>query len=179
MGLLNLINAKPRYRGPHYAGDYECGIQGYCYITVGVDLDKNLDTVYFVKIGKGQNPVDRCNKQRLKLIGYANNNAIHATVKLFGDDYTGRIITHRCLEDYLLVKAQGTYGTTALGYNPAGYTEMVGSFSSAKKAVIVAQEILDEIETLEDRKVFRWVENTNSWEPNWFSIPPEHPACST
>ncbi len=153
---------RPRRERPSYQDDYECGSRGYCYVTVGVDLDKNLDTVYFVKIGKGQYPVDRCNQQRLKLIGYANNKATHYFINFIRHSST--------LEAYLLAKAQGTYGTTLLGYAPAGYTEMVGSFSSAEKAVIVAQEILDEIETLKDRKVFRWVENTNSWEPGNFYL---------
>ena len=128
--------------GSRWGGTPQGQKNGYCYVTVGVDLDGSMNTIYFVKIGKGRYPVDRCNHQRLKLIGYSHNGKWRG----------------KSLEDHLLAKAKGTYSTPIFGYKPAGYTEMVGSFSSVEKAVIIANEILNEIETLKDRQVFRFTE---------------------
>jgi hypothetical protein len=135
--------------GPRCPTDYDAGEKGYCYVTVGVDLDAQLETIYFVKIGKGKYPDERTNAQRLKLIGYANNNWVKTGC--------GGMV---CLEEYLIRKGQKTYGRPALGYKPAGYTEMVGAFSSAKKAVAVAHEMLDEILIATPRKVFRYTKHS-------------------
>ena len=135
-------------------------IRGYCYVAIGAEIDSDLKTSYIVKVGKGNEPVKRCDNQRLKIIGYASNNAVMRERALFGKNLIS-VIGWKNLEDYLLEKIGRKQ--PKLGYKPAGYTEMVGEFATAEEAKKKAREILDIIEEEGDREVYRWYEGMQDW----------------
>ena len=158
MGLLNLIKAESRTRTISVETD---SAKGQAYVAIGAEIDSNLKTSYIVKIGKGVNPVKRCDNQRLKIIGYASNDPIMEERSLFDPNKTYSVIAWKTLEDYLLEKIGGE--EIKLGYKPAGYTEMVAQFDTAEEAFKRAREILDLIGELGDRMVFRWYEGMKDW----------------
>ena len=135
-------------------------IRGYCYVAIGAEIDSNLKTSYIVKVGKGNEPVKRCDNQRLKIIGYASNDAVMRERALFSKKLIS-VIGWKNLEDYLLEKIGRKQ--PKLGYKPAGYTEMVGEFATAEEAKKQAREILDLIEEEGDREVYRWYEGMQDW----------------
>ena len=94
------------------------------YVSIAADLDANFKPFYFVKVGKTEGrAVDRCDRQRLKLIWSASN-------------------PFTCYEGWMKRQAEKMFGRTQFGYRPAGATESYGQFESPDEAFRAAWSLL-------------------------------------
>mgnify|MGYP001301782314 CR=1 FL=1 len=175
MGLLNLSNA--RTRNP--ALPVEDIMSGQCYVGIAVELDNDFRTSYTIKIGMtrpntARSPLERCDEQRVKMIGYAKNTAVMGDLYIGGKQLRGRCNNKlRCissgdLEKYL--KALATrrgYIRPNYGYSPVGGSEMRGDFATIEQALEVAEELLQAIRDLEGsdnaRRVFTYDKTTKEY----------------
>ena len=133
----------------------------YCYVAIGADLSRKLDTTYFVKIGKADKPEKRTFSQRLELVAFAPNDAIIGLFQMGGKDI-GPCISYRSLEVFLLSKAQDIYGVNEIARG-AGWTEMVGDFLYPYEALDAAEIIISMIHEIGDREIYRWDANEYEW----------------
>ena len=133
----------------------------YCYVAIGADLSRKLDTTYFVKIGKADKPEKRTFSQRLELVAFAPNDAIMGRFCL-GDTEIGPCISYKSLEVFLLSKAQDIYGVNEIARG-AGWTEMVGDFLYPYEALDAAEIIISMIHEIGDREIYRWDANEYEW----------------
>jgi len=162
MGLLNLSNA--RTRNP--ALPVEDIMSGQCYVAIAVELDNDFRTSYTIKIGMtrpntARSPLERCDEQRVKMIGYAKNTAVMGDFRFCGSTTTIRAFRYDDLEKYL--KALATrrgYIRPNYGYSPVGGSEMRGDFATVEQALEVAEELLQAIRDLDGsdnaRRVFTY-----------------------
>ena len=168
MGLLNLSNA----RTSNPVLPVEDIMSGQCYVAIAVELDNDFRTSYTIKIGMtrpntARSPLERCDEQRVKMIGYAKNTAVMGDMYLFGKQLRGRDNRNlRCyrydnLEQYLKALAtERGYIRPNYGYTPAGGSEMRGDFATVEQALEVAEELLQAIRDLDGsdnaRRVFTY-----------------------
>ena len=96
------------------------------YVSIAADLDSNLKTFYYVKVGKTiRCPRERCDEQRLKLIWGASSTTVN-------------------FEKQVQRVARGLFGETQFNYSPAGVNESYGQFESAQFAFNAAWTLLRE-----------------------------------
>ena len=100
------------------------------YIGIGSDIDKNLNTFYFIKIGTSKDSgITRCDRQRLKFVG-------SVTVKpTDGSSY------YYIFEKEFLDYASNFLDRTTFDYSAGGHTESFGKFFTAKDALVYAVKI--------------------------------------
>jgi len=99
------------------------------YCTLAADLDENLNTFYFLKVGKtGGCLTDRADVQRLKIV--------------WGHSKRAGGLSCVCCESKLKKLARDLFGKTEHGYKPAGRSETFGRFTTAEEANRAAWELL-------------------------------------
>ena len=133
----------------------------YCYVAIGADLSRKLDTTYFVKIGKAKEPEKRTFSQRIELVAFAPNDPIMGRVMLGGNDI-GPCISYKSLEFFLISKAQEKWGVNEIARG-AGWTEMVGNFLYPYEALDAAEIIISMIHERGDREIYRWNADEYEW----------------
>ena len=108
-----------------------------CYIAVAAEIDNELNTRYTVKIGSGDSPRERCDKQRLKMLGYTAN--ARMSMRIIEGVFYKTSSLETFLQNYAteLGFVQPDYG-----YKAAGYTEMRGDFETIREALKLAETLL-------------------------------------
>ncbi len=169
MGILNLSNA--RTRNPILP--VEDIMSGQCYVAIAVELDRDFRTSYTIKIGmtrakSARSPLNRCDEQRVKMIGYAKNTPVMGDFRFLGASDTIRGFRYDDLEKYLKALAtERGYVRPDYGYTPAGASEMRGDFATVEEALEVAEELLQAIRDLDGsdnaRRVFTYDTTTKEY----------------
>lgn len=101
------------------------------YCAIAADIDANLNTFYFLKVGTTSSKQEkRCDAQRLKLVW-----SVCAWVKDPGNiDWNYDRLEWWTIERAIGYLAHELFGPAPLDYRPAGHTESYGRFSSAQDA---------------------------------------------
>ena len=102
------------------------------YCTIAAEIDANLNTYYIIKVGQTVKYLnERANVQRLKLV-WGHKKPVEGLP--------------RCripCEGQLLRIARKMFGDSKIDYKAGGYTEMFGTFVSAREANDAAWDLLD------------------------------------
>ena len=106
------------------------------YCAIGADIDANLNTIYFLKVGTTRGfQRNRCNAQRLKLVW-------EFCAWEYPDNHEKAGKKYLIYERELMAVAGRLFGAAKIDYPAAGHTESFGNFSSAQEANNAAHLLL-------------------------------------
>lgn len=103
------------------------------YISIAAEINNSLETFYYIKAGTTRGyAYDRCDAQRLKLVGTTRNGVV--------DDNTRYYPMEKDLHNHIMSMG---YKRAPIDYSAAGYTESFGKFDSPLEALVHALTILE------------------------------------
>jgi hypothetical protein len=111
------------------------------YCGIAADINNNLETFYYIKIGyTGNCAITRCDAQRVKHIWNINSIEPKKSISLIPT--TAKFIISNP-EKTILEFASKQIDFTKFDYSPAGHSESLGNYKTAKEAMLGALNLLE------------------------------------